>query len=572
MTTVTNQAAANAASAPFTVAQYLLTRLVELGVSKVFQVPGDYVSKFMAALDAFPGIEAVGDVHELGAGYAADGYARALGGFGAVSVQYGVGSFSALNAVAGAYVERNPVVVISASPSTANRQVARQQGILFHHSTGDFEADRDVFAQVTVASEVLRDAALAPGQIDAALVAALTHRQPVYLEAYQNVWGDPCRPPEGRLAPLPPASDLDALKAALDLTVEKLKAAQRPLLLLGVEIARYGLAEQAQQLVDQSGLQFTTTLLGKTVLDESQPAFIGTYAGPASIASTREIVNASDFVLALGAIFTDDYLYFMGQHFDAMTLSDDQGLRIGAAHYRDVAMQDFLAGLLSRVAEFARPPIPGPNTLPLFVDESVDKSRLDYNTFFAHLTDHLFEHKLTRSTRLILGESSSLYVASNISHLPAGSFIGDAAWGSLGHETGCAIGVALATGAKPVVVAGDGGFMMVCQSLSTLARNRVESVVFVMSNQVYAIEQAFVDDKAFLPDGEFAPFDVLPAWDYAGVAAAFGARSFKVDSLGQLGEVLTQAFAVEGGPALVEVAISDKDLAPQIKRLVDNTP
>lgn len=571
MTTVTDPAA-RAASTQFTVAQYLLTRLVELGVSKVFQVPGDYVSKFMAALDAFPGIEAVGDVHELGAGYAADGYARALGGFGAVSVQYGVGSFSALNAVAGAYVERNPVVVISASPSTANRQVARQQGILFHHATGDFDADRNVFAQVTVASEVLRDAGLAPGQIDAALVAALTHRRPVYLEAYQNVWGEPCRLPEGKLAPLPPASDLDALKAALDLTVEKLKEAQRPLLLLGVEIARYGLAEQAQQLVDQSGLQFTTTLLGKTVLDESQPAFIGTYAGPASIASTREIVNQADFVLALGAIFTDDYLYFMDQHFDAMTLSDDQGLRIGAAYYRDVAMQDFLAGLLSRVAEFARPPIPGPNTLPLFVDESADKSRLDYNTFFAHLADHLFEHKLTRSTRLILGESSSLYVASNISHLPAGSFIGDAAWGSLGHETGCAIGVAQATGAKPVVVAGDGGFMMVCQSLSTLARNRVEAVVFVMSNRVYAIEQAFVDDQAFQPGGEFAPFDVLPVWDYAGVAAAFGARSFKVDCLDQLDGVLAQAFAVEGGPALVEVAISDKDLAPQIKRLVDNTP
>ncbi len=86
-------------TASFTVADHLLWRLKQLGLDKVFQVPGDYVQEFMTALDNFPGIDAIGDVTELGAGYAADGYAR-YRGIGAVSVQYGVGTFSVLNAIA----------------------------------------------------------------------------------------------------------------------------------------------------------------------------------------------------------------------------------------------------------------------------------------------------------------------------------------------------------------------------------------------------------------------------------------------------------------------------------------
>ena len=91
------------AATSFTVADYLLTRLKELGLAKVFQVPGDYVSEFMSALDAFDGIDAVGEVYEMGAAYAADGYAR-VNGLGAVSLQYGVGTFSAVNAIAGSFV------------------------------------------------------------------------------------------------------------------------------------------------------------------------------------------------------------------------------------------------------------------------------------------------------------------------------------------------------------------------------------------------------------------------------------------------------------------------------------
>ena len=149
------------------VAQYIIARLRDVGVEHVFTVPGDYAAPFIDVLDSSPGITRIANINELGSGYAADGYGR-YKGVGCACVQYGVGTFSLLDCVAGSYVERVPVVVISASPSTSDRVLERTKKILFHHSTGDLQADRIVFQNVTVASLIIDDPAKAAEQIDAA--------------------------------------------------------------------------------------------------------------------------------------------------------------------------------------------------------------------------------------------------------------------------------------------------------------------------------------------------------------------------------------------------------------------
>ena len=90
------------------VAEYILARLAEAGLTHMFAVPGDYASPFLEALDTMKEIVRVPNINELGSGYAADGYAR-FKGVGAACVQYGVGTFSALNCAAGSWVERVPV-------------------------------------------------------------------------------------------------------------------------------------------------------------------------------------------------------------------------------------------------------------------------------------------------------------------------------------------------------------------------------------------------------------------------------------------------------------------------------
>lgn len=553
-------------AAVYTVSHYILDRLRQLGLKHFFAVPGDYASPFLLTLDQDKSIARIPNINELGTGYATDGYGR-FAGVAACSVQYGVGTFSILNGFAGGFVERVPMLLVGPSPSAKDVALARTEGILFHHSTGNPQADPGAMAYGTVATAVISDPAAAPRQIDDALTAMITHSRPVYLEVWQNVFAAACAKPVGRLRARPAASQPASLAALVDAAWTAISAAKLPVLWAGVEIQRFRLQDLLQEIVTESGLFFTTTSLGKTVLDETQPQFVGTYAGPASPALTRAVMAAADCVVALGTIITDDYLDLMAADYGSMIEVTDETARVGYEHFRFVALADFLRALLAKIRAGKRRRFRLPPCVPERPPVLRPEQPLTYERFYATLGHWLIAENHIAGAKLILGESTSLYVFGNLMGMPRDSFVAQAAWGSLGHETGCALGVELATGQRPIVVAGDGGFMMICQEISSLVRQRSNAIVFVMSNTGYAIEQAFVDISAFTPSGAYAPFDLLPDWDYPALAKAFGAKGFVVETVGELRALLTQLEVGDGVPALVQVKVPLKDLAPQLKRL-----
>src|SRR5215469_1606081 len=557
----------------FSVAAYLTERLIEIGIEQVFTIPGDYCAPFLDVLDATDGITRVPNINELGCGYAADGYAR-LKGAGAACVQYGVGTFSLLNCVAGSYVEFAPVAIISSSPNASSRLLEEHQNILFHHSTGELLADQRVFEQVTVASVVITNAGLAPAAIDSALTAMLTHRRPVYIEIINNVWTQACPRPSGKLQPIRAYSDPKSLASAVEAARQMVASAANPVFFFGVELQRFGLQADAQRLVDLTRIPFTTTSLGKTVLDEKQPLFAGTYAGPASIPATNELVTGSDCVIALGTVITDDYLGLMASGFANMIRVSQGETRVGISYFPTVELADFLPAFHAALKKAPLPPKPYPPDPPYAPLLPIPKpgTKLTYETFYETLGTFLQGNRLREKSVLVLGESTSLYVFGNLFGLPPNSFVSQAAWGSLGHETGCALGVGLGTGKRPLVVAGDGGFMMVCQEISSLVRAKSNAVIFVMSNQGYAIEQAFVNLKAFDPGGQFAPYDILPEWDYMALAKAFGAQGTRVTTTTELLNFLNTLKSPSNCPTLVEVVIPQHDLAPQLRRLAEPPP
>src|SRR6185503_5688330 len=564
---------------PFTVADYLLTRLKQLNVTEVFQIPGDYVKHFTQALEYFDGVTAIGAINELDAAYAADAYGRTRG-LGAVSLQYGVSTFSALNAIAGAYVEFSPVVVISACPGADARQITKMYDVLYHHSTGNMAADQEVYAHVTVGAITLSTSVGAAEKIDNLLIAAITHKRPVYIACYKEVWGEPCpRPSNIPLQPIITKSDPLALENAVATAWSQILAAKKPLIFASVEILRFGLADLLQQIIDASGILYTTTTQGKTVLDEKGDKFIGTYSDAASIKSVHELVTAADCFLTFGTIITDDYLVFIESKYSDMVLATTQQIRANYFIYENVTMKDFMEALLAKfkadkkypLKTIAPPPpaYPEPwhsNSDPVWNDQP---DVITYNRFFQHSMNFLQDNDLLKDIVITLGVSSSLYVATNAYGLYQNSFLGSAAWQCIGFETGAASGAQLGSGKRAWTVAGDGGFMMVCQSLSTLARNNLNAVIFVMSNQVYAIEQVYVDMTAFEPGPEhtFDAFDTLPKWDYLALAKAFGAHGYSVNTITQLNAVLEKIKNTAGKPTLVEVVIPEKDLPGQMKRL-----
>ena len=156
----------------WTVGKYLIHRLKQVGVKHLFGIPGDYIVDFV--LDANEsGIQYVGNTNEIKAGYAADAYAR-LNGISAVAVTYGVGGFSLINTIAGAYVERVPVIALNGAPGIAKHLEERDTGLLWHYMLSDQSTDLEMYRRVTVAAEQLKNPALAPRQIDQAIITCLT--------------------------------------------------------------------------------------------------------------------------------------------------------------------------------------------------------------------------------------------------------------------------------------------------------------------------------------------------------------------------------------------------------------
>jgi indolepyruvate decarboxylase len=557
----------------YTVSNYILDRLKELGAEHFFEVPGDYASPFLNTLDNDKQIKRIPNINELGVGYATDGYGR-FKGVAACSVQYGVGTFCILNCFAGGLVERVPMVLIGPAPTAKNVLLTNTKGVLFHHSTGDLNADKLAMENATILSIVISENEGAHELIDHALKMMITYSRPVYIEVWQNVFAESCPKPKGKLKTYPKESDEASLQSLVESAWKKICQSKLPVIWAGVEIQRYRLQGLLQKIIDASGFYFTTTSLGKTILDESQQPFIGTYAGPASPALTRAVMLETDCLICTGTIITDDYLDIMGSGYELMIEVNDELARIGYATYEYVQLKDFLEALLKKIK--GDPSFPRKYGLPIVLPDPVVQINandpLSYERFYSVLGNWLIEEKNIRNAKLILGESTSLYVFGNLMGMPADSFVAQAAWGSLGHETGCALGVELATGHRPLVVAGDGGFMMICQEISSLVRQKSNAVIFVMSNKGYAIEQAFVSLDAFKPGGSYAPFDLLPTWDYIALAKAFGAKGVVVKTVGGLKRLLKKLEKKDGIPTLVEVVIPLKDLPPQLKRLATPPP
>src|SRR5256886_11196377 len=122
--------------------------------------------------------------HEPGAGFAADAYSR-LNGLGLVCVTYCVGGLNVLNAIAGAYAEKSPVVVVSGGPGGKDRE----KDPLLHHKGKTFETQKRVYDEVTVASTILLDEQTPPGEIVRCVEACPRPKRPAYIEVPYGIVG-----------------------------------------------------------------------------------------------------------------------------------------------------------------------------------------------------------------------------------------------------------------------------------------------------------------------------------------------------------------------------------------------
>jgi indolepyruvate decarboxylase len=534
-----------------TVGRYLIDRLHALGVEHIFGIPGDYVLALYKIIEASP-IRLVGVTREDNAGFAADAYAR-LNGLGCVCVTYCAGGLSLCNSIAGAYAEKSPVIVLSGSPGLSER--ARNP--LLHHKVKGFETQFEVFEKITVASAVLDDPHDAFNEIDRVLAAAERYKRPVYLELprdqVQARLVSPHRPPSG----LPP-SDPAALREALDEASAMLSSARRPMILADVEIHRFGLQDDLLALAEETGMPIATTILGKSVISEGHPLFVGVYEGAMGREEVTRCVEEADCLLMLGCFLTDINLGIFTAKLEPSRCIDatSEDLRIRHHHYSDVRLDDFIRGLRQRRMKTARTPVPTrPDPLSRTWSPQpgavVTSSRL-----FARLNT-MIDGKMT----VIADVGDSLFGAVDLSMSRRTEFLGPAYYTSMGFAIPAALGAGMAApDSRALVIVGDGAFQMTGMELSSIARYGLNPIVVVLNNHGYTTER-------FLLEGSF---NDIHEWAFHKIPEVLGTgRGWEVRTEEELDSALRAAEANTACFSLINVHLDPYDRSPALERLAN---
>ena len=528
---------------------YLIQRLQDYGLKDIFGIPGDFVLQFYGMLEESP-IRVKGTTREDCAGYAADGYAR-VHGLGAVCVTYCVGGLSLCNSIAGAYAEKSPVIVISGAPGVEERRADP----LLHHKVRTFETQHEVFEKITVASAVLDDPLTAFREIDRCLEAAVRYKRPVYLEIPRDrVRTQGLHPHVPKIEK--PVSNKQALQEALDEAAEFINGSKQPVIIAGVEIHRFDLHDEVLKLAEKNNVPMCATLLGKSVVSERHPLYLGLYEGAMGNEAIRKYVEESDCVILLGTFMTDINLGIFTANLDPRKCIyvTSEKLRIRHHHFHDVLLADFIQGLARSDIKLPARELP---TIRACYEEKFEpkpSAKLTVKRLFNRVNDLLGENMV-----VIADVGDSLFAASDLTIHQHTEFISPAYYTSMGFAVPAALGVQAADKTqRPIVLVGDGAFQMTCLELATTLRYGFNPIVLVLNNKGYTTER-------FLQEG---PFNDIPNWNYHRLPDLLGGGwGFEVHTEGDLEKALQAALANQNQFSLLNLHLDPLDISPALDRL-----
>jgi TPP-dependent 2-oxoacid decarboxylase len=519
-----------------------------MGVRHVFGVPGDYILNFYSRLAQGP-LQVINTCDEQGAGFAADAYAR-IHGLGVVCVTYNVGGFKVVNTTAQAYAEKSPVLVIAGAPGWQERQ----KYALLHHKVKEYEDQHQIFKHITVASTDLKDPARAFQEIDRVLSEIMRQKRPGYIELPRDMV---CVVPESEASSLIPTKG-DSDKKLLTETVDKITAiinkSSQPVIIAGVEVARYNLEAAIRKLAENANIPIVSTILGKSAVDETNPLFLGVYAGAIEDEAVRQYVESSDCILLLGVLLTDVNLGSNTAIMDLnkmISLSSD-GCTIGNQSYT-VPGIDLLPELIERKLfkhDRSLAPLSQVERLPAFYPTD---AKITAEKLFQALNSFMDEH-----TILIADIGDSAMGSLSITIPKPNQFLCPAYYSSLGFAVPACIGVKAARpDLQPLVLVGDGAFQMTGMEISTASRYHMNPIIVVLNNEGFGTERPMID----------GPFNDVAPWRYHLIPGIIGSgKGYLIRTEYEFVDAITEAKKSKE-LSIIEVILDKNDISPQLRRL-----
>ncbi|KAL7922784.1 thiamine diphosphate-binding protein [Trichoderma austrokoningii] len=565
-------------------AEYIFTRLVQLGLGSVHGVPGDYNLTILDYVKP-AGLNWVGNANELNSGYAADGYGR-IKGIAAMVTSYGVGDLSAINAIGGAYGERSPVVHLVGTPPTA----AQDAGACLHHSLGDGKLR--IFAEmnkfVNVAQANLTDVDKAPALVDATLKACVLNSRPVYIELPTNLVHAKVPAPTSPIDLSVPGYDEDHEAKIVSSIVEAIQKSTKPMIFMGGLAARFRVTEELNEFVRLTGFPTVTMSFGKGIVNESLPNYQGVYMGAVGDTVLKEQVDAADLVLDFGPMHSDVNSFgFTAVPKANVTITIDQYSvkffgQDSDTSGRVFSPKSFMTKLLKSISaaklptyQFNRGSTYPPHLLQN-LKPSPDEAKIEHDAFWLRMSNFLQsgDTVLVEAGTAIAG-ACSMVLPDNVTVMNSGL------WLSIGFTLPALQGAALArreqrrAGSKEaagfsgrsILFIGDGSLQMSVQGISDIIRNRLDATIIVINNDGYTVERYI--------HGFNEGYNDIQPWRHTQALSFFGAPlddpeypviTEQAKNWGQLRSLLARKDVQKGkGLALIEVFMELEDAPLPLK-------
>jgi len=526
----------------FTCGEVLVRILENYGIDTVFGIPGVHTVELYRGLPD-TNISHVTPRHEQGAGFMADGYARATGKPGACLIITGPGMTNIATAMGQALADSIPMLVISSV--NQSHQLGMGEGRLH-----ELPNQRGLVSGVSVFSHTLLRADELPQLLARAFTVFNSERPgPVHIEIPLDIITAPAEHLDQRPFSLPSAPA--ASPAAVSAAAQALNGATRPLIAIGGGTVKA--ADELTALAEKLGAPVVNTVNAKGVIPYSHPLAVG---GSGSCQAVREEFLAADVVLAIGTEFGEtDYDFFFegpirigGQliriDIDARQLTrniradiaiqSDARLAIQAIHSELAACDTSTAAAETRAAKLRR--------------ALCSQRDRKYTAFFAAIREVLPEV-------IIAGDSTQpTYFAwlNYETEQPRRYFHSASGFGTLGYAIPAAIGAKLGRPELPVVgLIGDGAAQFTIGELASAVEASVPVIFLVWNNSGYG------EIKRFMVEGDIPQIGVdIHTPDFMGLGRAFGCEVGRAHSLDELKSQLTDA-SERHGPTVIEIMQDD---------------
>jgi pyruvate decarboxylase len=318
-----------------------------------------------------------------------------------------------------------------------------------------------------------------------------------------------------------PPNDQEAEDYVVDVVLKSLHAAANPVIVVDACAIRHRALRETHAFVVKSGIPTFVAPMGKGAVDETLPNYGGVYAGSGSNAGVKERVESADLVLSIGAIQSDFNTAGFTVRMSQMNTIDFHSyhVKVRYSEYPGVRMNGVLAKVTEKMGRLNIEAGPKPdNEIPKEEVESSEKA-ITHAWLWPRLGQWL------QKDDVIITETGTSNFGIWETRFPAGvNAISQVLWGSIGYATGACQGAALAAREKglkrTILFTGDGSFQLTAQEVSTMLRNGLAPIIFVICNKGYTIER--------LIHGMEDSYNDVQEWKYKELPGVFGAKEGSV--------------------------------------------